>query len=216
MKRILKSIRKATPFVLALVMSFSALLPVNASAVTAYANLEVLNFTFEDVMALEPYVYVVDGQFMLDVNGALLSGIALELITLQQGAFEALNQKSYIGEIFINDDLTIDTPYVAPIAFCSNFRCGGGVTTETETHWWGYSRYFCDFDSREFARILGEVAIGTAVASALTMKFPPLGVTLLLGTAYYQLLSSRITANNQGRGVHISMTWVQVFSIRAQ
>ena len=41
-------------------------------------------------------------------------------------------------------------------------------------------------------------------------------ITVVLGGAYFALVGTRASANNHGRGVHFSLTWVGAFSFRPQ
>ena len=219
MKKSFRFTKRLMQSLTAIVLVFVLAVPTFASSFAPVFQDDINGFAFDDVMTLEPYVYVVDGVFMLDFETALANGISIHLLKIQQQAFDALNQRAYIGEIVINDDLTIDELFVAPVPFRICWAsCGGGRNDEQGTvHWWGVSRYLCDCNSREFVADLGTMALIGGAGAAVGALFGVIpGLIAGATAAWVGLVALRIEANNQGLGVYLEVTWALIFSVTTQ
>ncbi len=115
-----------------------------------------------------------------------------------------MNSKIKSGELSASNDLSIANLYVSS----EDNELFAGRPTPVKYHWWGYSRYANDLESRILASNLatvGHVYTGVAVVSTFFGNVPTAFVGGI-GTVYFYLVSSRIDANNYRRGVHVSMT----------
>lgn len=59
----------------------------------------------------------------------------------------------------------------------------------------------------------GGAAIGGGL---LTLGFPPAAFAAEIAAGYWTILATRMNANNSGKGVTVSMTWVMVFSVNSR
>lgn len=227
--------KKVTIKVLGIVLIFAMMFSLSATAFAANSPVDtgdhaarVLSnhYTVDDVKALEPYVYVEDGCFRIDVGRAVADGFETELVYSQSRFFEELNKAAKQGKIVIHENLDFTT--TSPDRESASYTpysggsrhwhdCGGGRNTSVTNHWWGYSRYACDCETRRMMadfNSCASVAAGVAVVGAY---FGPIGaIPGGLSSAYWWLLASRLDANNHGKGVYIEMTWVLAFDITPQ
>jgi len=183
-------------------------------------------YTFEDILSLEPFVHVEDSLLVLNENGASEAGIDSVLIKGQLEYFVFLNQQVKINAISISPDLTIQTlsnnneyqnNTLKRSAWCR------GVTTSPEYFWWGYKTKLNSCDTAKVSSQAGTIAASGAItAVSLTVLggwFPPLiAVSVIPGltSGYYWLLSERLNANNKGSGVIVDMTWATIYNITPQ
>ncbi len=220
-------------FILALLTIF--LLPtVNPVVAQSYGPSEIENkniedfqdYTFEDILSLEPFVHVEDGLLVLNENGASEAGIDSVLIKGQLEYFVFLNQQVEINAIRVSPDLTIQTlsnnneyqsNTLKRSAWCR------GVTTSPEYFWWGYKTKLNSCDTAKVSSQAGTIAASGAItAVSLTVIggwFPPLiAVSAIPGltSGYFWLLSERLNANNKGSGVIVDMTWATIYNITPQ
>ncbi len=183
-------------------------------------------YTFEDILSLEPYVQVQDGFLVLNENDASEAGIDSILIKGQQEYFIFLNQQVKSNAIRVSSDLTIQN-LANNNEYQSNTlmrfaRCKG-VTASPEYFWWGYKTKLNSCDTAKVSSQAGTLgAGGTITATGLTglgFWFPPLvavGVISGLTSGYFWLLSERLNANNKGSGVIVDMTWATIYNITPQ
>lgn len=190
---------------------------------------DVKEYTFDDILALEPYVHVEDGLLILDENSASDAGIDYELIQGQQEYFNYLNQQVKTNAISVSQDLTIqdlsddsnvyqnNSPMLLAKASCK------GKTTSPESFWWGYRTKLNSCDTKKAisdANTVGASAgITTAGLGGLGAWFPVFlaaGVVTGLTSSYFWLLATRLDANNNGSGVIVDMTWATAFDIEPQ
>lgn len=189
------------------------------------------------IQAMEPFVHVKSNLFSFDVRGALDAGIEKKLVSEQAKVFDCMNQEARDGKIRIcdNKDVIVLVPESSfsanvideiPVCSCS---CGG-VTTNPVRHWWGYSRSICNCVTNNCIAQIGTLIAGFSFASALTTGklitkllgpvvvsyFPAVVTGAVLAIGYCSLISSRLSANNNGRGVHMKITWVAIFSFSPQ
>lgn len=221
-------------FILALLTIF--LLPtVNPAVAQSYGPSVIENnnrndfqeYTFEDILSLEPFVHVEDGLLVLNENGASDAGIDSVLIKGQLEYFVFLNQQVKINAISISSDLTIQNLSNNNNGYQSNTLKRSawciGVTTSPEYFWWGYKTKLNSCDTAKVSSQAGTLgAGGTITATGLTglgFWFPPLaavGVISGLTSGYFWLLSERLNANNKGSGVIVDMTWATIYNITPQ
>lgn len=168
------------------------------------------------IMALEEFISVDNGRFVFDMQRARERRIDQELLDGQQAWLDSINQLAEAGEVVINSDLSIISDECE--SACGHwYSCGGGSSTSISYHWWGYSRYACDCETNRMINDFNTVAAGAAGLAVFATYFGLVGAAPCgLASSYFWLLSSRLGANNHGRGVHINMTWILVFSISPQ
>lgn len=82
-------------------------------------------------------------------------------------------------------------------------------------YWWGYDRRFNDSEAKDFAWYLDDLSEGASIITGLTSWLPPVPGVAFLTSAYYSLLSQRVTANNVGRGVYVAISWSLLFDIQS-
>ena len=228
--------RKIFIIVLLTVFSFSTLSTGAAQAsgihVKGSENINVKAYTVEDVLSLEPYVYVENGLFNLDVEAASKAGMDYELISGQQNFFAQLNQQVRAGELTVSEDLSIQNNNQEQVQN-ELVQNGGitlfssciprGVTTSPESYWWGYKSKLNSCDTLTMIDNSNTVAAGgagSAIAlTGLAVWFPVLlagSVVTGLTSSWYWLFATRLQANNNGKGVIVEMTWVAAFDITPQ
>lgn len=188
---------------------------------------DVEEYTFDDILALEPYVHVEEGLLILDENSASDAGIDYELIKGQQEYFNYLNQQVKTNAISVSQDLTIQDLSEENIGYQSNslmlLADCKGVTKPAEAHWWGYKTYLNSCDTKKAITDANTVGASGGITGAglgvLGIFFPvlliPGGVSALTGS-YFWLFATRLDANNNGKGVIVDMTWATVFDITPQ
>jgi hypothetical protein len=121
-----------------------------------------------------------------------------------QAHFDNLNNEVNLGNIKINDDLSI-----SDLRF-SVYAVYGSWTY----HWWGYDRKFTNSQAISYANSLNSLAAGIGMTGAAASAFMPIvGAGIVVSGGYYALLSSRVTANNTGKGVYVGMTWARIFNV---
>lgn len=210
----MKKTKKAIGFLLSAVMILS--MSVTIFAQTPVYETPDKEYTVEDVKALEPYISVENGHFVFDAESAVANNVDLELINGQTFYLDLLNARADEGSITINNDLSIDAPKtIAATGHWDN--CGGGLNTDVTEYWWGYSRYACDCQTNRISSDFSTCSSAAAALGILGGYFGFVG-TLPGGltSAYWWLLSSRLNANNHGKGVYIELTRALVFDITPQ
>lgn len=195
-----------------------------------FANLDksyVLNnriqprFTKNEILTLEKYVYVdKKGFFKLNTMLAKNDGIDNSLLEGQQKYFDYLNSLIKEGKITAYENLEIRSNNINNLEVMSDSHwpsCGGGLNTDVEYHWWGYSRYACDCETQRMSADFNSVASVSAGITIVAAYFGAIpAIPPGLSSAYFWLLASRLDANNHGKGVYIEMTWALVFDITPQ
>ncbi|MGE7093569.1 hypothetical protein ACQKII_19360 [Lysinibacillus sp. NPDC048646] len=223
-------LRKIFIAALLTVFSFSTVTTAFAQSYEPSLNVNVNDFeeyTFDDILALEPYVHVEDGLFILNENTASEAGIDYELIKGQQEYLNYLNQQVESNAISVSQDLTIqnlseDNQYQKTSAMLAKASCNG-KTTGAEYHWWGYKTYLNSCDTKKAISDSNTVAAGGAITAAalggLGYWFPVFlagGVISGLTSGYFWLFATRLDANNNGRGVIVDMTWATIYDMTPQ
>lgn len=152
-------------------------------------------FDAEDVMALEKYIKVFNGEFSLNKEEAYSDGVDLTLI-------EA-------GILKVEDDLSIirlkDKEQVSPDM--QTLACKG-KTTKSKDYWWGFTQKLNSCDTNKFAADLGSagtIAGGGALILTWFGFWPALPAGL--GSAYFHLMGSRASANNNRKGINMKIRW---------
>lgn len=176
-------------------------------------------FTWEDIQALKPYISVKNGLFKLDSNSAKKDGNNKELIKGQKDYLSDLNEKIKKGELEVESNLEIVSlePLVADSGFSILASCPGKSSSKETYHWWGTSRYLNNCQANKFAADLSSVAVGyTGAGIVAGIWFPAVGVAGGLIAVYAGLMSSRVYANNEGKGVYAAITYASVFNIEPQ
>lgn len=188
-------------------------------------------YTNEDVFKLKKYIELErNGTFRLEEQKALNDGIDSELIKLQLKHFDMINPMILSGklstnkkmEIIVNDYAVDDIAAMTFTGMASYsghaYNCGGGINSEVEFHWWGFSRYACDCESNRMSADLGSASSVAAGAAFVAAFYGQAAITLVAGidSSYWWYVSSRIDANNRGRGIIMGVTYVGVFNLESQ
>jgi len=179
-------------------------------------------FTLDDIMALEKYVFVEDGSFILDIETAMSDGVCEDLLSLQQNGFDILNRRAMDDKIVINEDLTITdrTVELSGVWFgCPNRGCRGGRTTSPRNFWWGFDRLICDCQTRRLVSEVSRFRDGSTGIGLFALAFgkTPPGVAAGAVALHIQIFQSELErANFGGRGVYLSMSWSTAFFVRSQ
>lgn len=200
--------KKRLVFSLATLVLSSSILP-GISGAVAYADdiksvqsgtSEVVEQNYM-VSVIESYVHVTNGKIELkNVPYSIYEKYQLDQL---QKHFNNLNEEAEMGNIRINNDLTIET-------IGSSSRTVHGTWTY---HWWGYDQYFNNQRAIKFANEASTVAGGAGIATGIGLWFPPVGALFGVTSGYWTLVSARVTANNKGRGVYVGVTWAAIFNI---
>lgn len=156
------------------------------------------------ISTIEPYVHVTEqGTLELrDVPQYLYDEYSLEYL---EDHFATLNQLAAGNSVVIHDDLSITNTAITPFA----------VYGQWTYNWWGYDRYYTNYQANQFSAALSSAAaLGYAgAAGASVLGLPAVGALSGLSAAYWDLLAARIDANNHGRGVYVGITWAAVFNV---
>lgn len=184
------------------------------------------DYSVEDIKKLEPYIIAENNSFKFDVEKALEDGFDKDLVMGQELYLSKLNDEAKNGYIEIHQNLEITSKYKNNLSDISYKSCDG-MNTEFEKHWWGFSRYADNCDTKRIINELNYLSakggLVASLASVVQAFFPQSSIitTPIVGgsgisIAYIQLLTNRLDANNEGKGVYIEMTWVGVFDITPQ
>lgn len=176
-------------------------------------------FTWEDIQALKPYISVKNGLFKFDSNSAKKDGKNKELVKGQKDYLSDLNEMIKKGILKVESNLEVVSlePLVADNGFSILASCPGKSSTKESYHWWGTSRYLNNCQANKFAADLASVAAGyTGAGLVASIWFPAVGVAGGVIASYAALMSSRVYANNEGKGVYAAITYAAVFNIEPQ
>lgn len=92
-----------------------------------------------------------------------------------------------------------------------------GKNTSVAYHWWGVSRYLNNCNAIRFSWDLASMAAGYATAGGVAaFWFPGVGAVGIVISGYAALMSSRVSANNYGKGVYAAITYAGFFNIKPQ
>lgn len=181
-------------------------------------------YKLDDILALEPYVFVENGHFKIDSNEAIENGIDLALIQGQQKYFNHLNQQADNGELVISQNLAItDLKTSKKNSGITTFATCKGITKGPVNYWWGHKTWANSCDTKKLISDANTAAASGGIAGSgagvIGVFFPivlvPAGVAALTGS-YFYLFATRLDANNNGKGVIVEMTWAAVFDITPQ
>lgn len=162
-----------------------------------------------------------DGLIELELPDYLLERISEE----EYGVYlEAINR---INELIEQGDLKATKNGTLYETSDDELVVQGGNVDKMVYHWWGYTRYANNKNTKKIINRFNTVSNGawvvcggTASASYLfPVSAPYTGlVSGLTGMAagYWGLLATRMSAKNKGKGVIVNMTWVLVFTVKSQ
>lgn len=236
----MKKLSKRTiALVLSLLFVLSAAVPALAAGkvttqkedlkATQKEDLKAKNPTYEDVIALDPYVSVVKGQYVIDKKAAQAAGISKELIDSQAEYIKTINKEAKDGLITIKESkefevVSSDSTF-AVVALENHHEgeqaqgCRGGRNS-TNFCWWGVKRFACDCETKRIASIFKWCSVGAGlvsmVMSVFQLAYPVAKGVLDFGAWYWSLLADKMNAKNYGRGVQVNLTWVLAFATYAQ
>lgn len=194
------------------VAAFATELPEGGSSRTNVAE-----YSFDEIKALGQYITVKNGYFSFNSSEAFANGIDQILIEAVATRIYSLNKQKENAIITISNNGVVTPRYMQIVpAFWHAYDCHGGINKPAIEYWWGYSRTMCDCESRKFAADLNTAAAIAGGSALLGAWFPPFATGGILSASYLLLLSSRVTANNRGRGVIADVTWALVFNITPQ
>lgn len=157
------------------------------------------------IKSVQKYVNVNDGkiEFIKDIPQNDYEKYNLKEL---QKHFDFLNSQVTQNKISINQDLSISNKSISTLA----------VYGEWTYHWWGYDRKFNNKQAKAYVNELNDlVAYGNLAGAAAAALMPIVGGAVVVTAQYYNLLANRVTANNEGNGVYVGMTWAIVFTVDA-
>lgn len=176
-------------------------------------------FTFEDIMALKPYISVKNGLFKVDTSSAIKDGNNKDLVKMQKDYLSDLNKEIKNGTLRVENNLEIVSlkTSVADGGFQTLASCSG-KSTQLAYHWWGVSRYMNSCEANKFSADMAAVAAGyTGAGIVAAIWFPGVGVAGGVIAAYAALMSARAAANNAyGTGIYVGITYAAFFNIDPQ
>lgn len=216
-----KRMKKMFLSFLAVLLFLPTLLSAPAQAASNNSVPQESEYTFEDVLALEPYISVNNGLFKMDTSSAQKDGHDKELIKMQKYYLNDINKEIKNGKLKAESNLEIinlEEPVIEQGTgdFSVMATCPG-KNTSLAYHWWGVSRYMNNCTAIKFAGDLGSVSAGYAGAGAVAaLWFPGVAVAGGVISAYAALMSSRVSANNYGSGVYIGITYAGFFNVKPQ
>ena len=233
----MKKLSKRTiALVLSLLFVLSAAVPALAAGkvttqkedlkATQKEDLKAKNPTYEEVIALDPYVSVVKGQYVIDKKAARAAGISKELIDSQAEYIKTINKEAKDGLIAIKESkefevVSSDSTF-AVVALENHHEgeqaqgCRGGRNS-TNFCWWGIKRFACDCETKRIASNLKWCSnIVSLILSIFNIPNVYAKAALNFGKWYWNQLADRMNAHNYGRGVQVNLTWVLAFATYAQ
>ncbi|GLB62107.1 hypothetical protein [Cytobacillus sp. NCCP-133] len=203
-------------------MAVLLILPVllNTTAQASSLGKQTSEFTMEDVMALESYISVENGLFKFDSSSATKNGHDKELVKMQKDYLSDLNTEVKNGKLKVESNLEIVV--LEPLAaeesgdYTTLVSCPG-KNTSLAYHWWGVSRYLNYCNANKFAADMASVAAGyTGAGLVAGIWFPGVAVAGGIIASYAALMSARVSANNNGSGVYIGITYAGFFNVEPQ
>lgn len=157
------------------------------------------------ISAVEPFVKVTStGRFILDPFAPTWYKERYAWDALQEH-FNELNQQADAGTITITANKEI----------IENIQMYG--VTKTKKHWWGYTRYLNNTDTKNAIAKLN--SFGSVVSLAVFFKalnLPTVGFVTSFAGGYHKIIANRLQANNKGNGTILSVTWVMAFNVKPQ
>jgi hypothetical protein len=182
-----------------------------------YEEQQPSKFTFEDVMALEPFISVENGLFKFDSNSAKKAGHDKELIKMQKDYLSDINKQINNGKLKAESNLEIVDLQPVVNGGVSIMATCPGKSTSLAHHWWGVDRYLNNCQANRFGADMASVAAGyTGAGIIAAIWFPAVGIAGGVIASYSALMSSRVYANNYGRGIYVAITYVAFFNIEPQ
>ncbi|MNW25364.1 hypothetical protein D3C74_21050 [compost metagenome] len=150
---------------------------------------------------VKPYVQVKDGVLSLkDAPESIYNQYNLSDL---QEHFDKLNELSKAGQITIHSDLSI----------VDNTISLNAVYGSWTYHWWGYDRKFTNAQTKDAIDYYNTIAGGGALVTGATAWYPPVSGFTGAVSGYFALFAARMSANNHGNGVYVSVTWATTFDI---
>lgn len=213
-----------------MVLLISLILPANssASALNDVSNIPTdptIQFTQQDILSLEKYIFVDDnGHFILKEKEALSDGISNDLLKGQKNYFDQLNAAIDEGSLKANKNLEIEItnstfntesiglPKISTLSKCR------GVTTKPTVHYWGQSRKLNSCDASRFSADMYSLAAGYGTPmGVIGVWFPGFAVAGIVSAGYFSLVASRVDSHNStGRGVELNVSWALIFTVKSQ
>lgn len=165
--------------------------------------------TVEEIQSLDLFVFVENNQFVLK----LPEGIEVDDVTYNAvvSSINKANEEITKNNATINEiTKTIDTNEIT--LFSSQ-----GYTSQK--FWWGERGIYTNAQTNAAVK-QGNVAAAQIGLGTAFLAFIPLLGPLAAGTgvtaAYITLLTSKMDAANNGRGVIVDMTWALVFTVKSR
>ena len=174
--------------------------------------------TWDDMMALDAYIYANEsGLLTLNASRALHNGAHPYLVRNLIDYLDFLNGMAVNNLITISEDLSITNNAVTMAPFnsgwgCGDWRCRGGTNRNPVFYRWYWRGSLCDHRTHNFSMSMSTGGIfGTGAGAVIAFLNPIIGAGIALGSLHAQLVASRATHNNHGRGVTLTMTYAAIF-----
>ncbi|MET3210317.1 UNVERIFIED_CONTAM: hypothetical protein ABIC26_003267 [Paenibacillus sp. PvR008] len=196
---------KNTAIILTSVLALTAVAPLAASAASSTEQISQNSSSSVSqksaIEAVKPYVQVKDGVLSLkDVPESIYSQYNLSDL---QKHFDELNELSKSGVITVNSDLSIKDDAISLNAEYGHWTL----------HWWGYDRNFTDYQTKQMIDYYNSVALGGGMIVGATYWIPPVAGLTGAAASYFGFLAARMSANNNGNGVYVAVSWAAAFDV---
>lgn len=173
--------------------------------------------------AADEYIEVNDkGYIELNVPKDIVKMISTEEYQQIIEGIDEINSEIEAGELVVTENCTIydvsDDELVVQ----------GGNVDKVVKHWWGFTRYANNKNSKKLVKKLNSDAssINIIAAGAGAVALIPVPVTTLpagvaaaasgLSAAWMNRLACLIDERNKGKGVKITLTWCMIYTVKGQ
>lgn len=209
-----KGFKKASSLVLSTILLTSALVPAASAAGTqpvSSQNSATIQKQQENMIdTVEQYI-VLNQDGTIGISKDMSQNMIEEYdINSLQERFDLLNQQVKANQIVINEDLSITQKNTMHI-----MAAKAAKYEKTQRYWWGDKNWYTNAQTKAHIKDLNTAAIaaGGTGAALGALGFIPGAFTGAVAGTYWGVLASRMDANNKGKGVTVSVTWVLAFNV---
>lgn len=211
-----KIVKRIIIIVLCITLNNSAL--VSASEISSVNESNDMNAFIEKA---DNYLEVNDeGLIELDLPDNVVEMIGSDEYEKILQGIDEINSEVKSGEVIVTDNGTIydisDEELVVQ----------GGNVNKVVRHWWGFTRYANNKASKKLAKklysngsfcaLLSTGAGGVAFFPGASLPAGMLSVASGISSAWQSHLADRITEENKGKGVKITLTWCLIYTVKGQ
>jgi len=200
---------------------------VNNSDKNSNANYSEINTESQTTDSMNEQINVVENYIDLNSDGTIsLANDVPESVKDKyqldklSERFDQLNERVKSGEIVINKDLSITEKQPSNNLNSQVTMAAASYSAQVEKHkeyWWGQKNWYNNSQTKKAQDALNTAAGAATLAAGLSsLGFPPGAFAGGVAAGYWSLLSSRMGAHNNGKGVTVSVTWALVFSVASR